>query len=246
MRIRNKNEVIKPNQRDIRSYTKDTRIVISEDKTNVSNIGKEISESSLLLLKENKLIKNVFIDMTKKNVAQQLKEEIERQIVSICDKKIWDYQRKKMKSYIERRFYKMYDYKKEKLSAYQIRSPEDYDKFLEPRKRITVPWNELTWDQFIYSNMINLTVHFFKLRLVDHPNAELNDELMLSHLESYYKNCVNNGARKIPFRSLIEFYEMNPGCEVDFRNLVPSEVKMTKFPKKSKFDLKYFGNNFLD
>lgn len=210
---RKKKVVIESNQKDIRSWVKDNRIVISEDKTNVSNIGKTISESSLALLKETNIIKTGFIDMSKNNVAEELKAEIERQIVERCDKAIWAYKRKRIKSYIEKRFYRLYDYKKEKLSLYQIRLIEDFDRFPEPRVRINVPFEKVTWDQFIYSNVIDLSVYNIQKQMgVD---FEIDDELLLEHLELFYLNYLNNRGRKIPFRNQMEFYELKPGLKLD-------------------------------
>lgn len=210
---RKKKVVIESNQKDIRSWVKDNRIVISEDKTNVSNIGKTISESSLALLKEINIIKTGFIDMSKNNVAEELKAEIERQIVERCDKAIWGYKRKRIKSYIEKRFYRLYDYKKEKLSLYQIRLIEDFDRFPEPRVRINVPFEKVTWDQFIYSNVIALSVYNIQKQMG--VNFEIDDELLLEHLELFYLNYLNNRGRKIPFRNQMEFYELRPELKLD-------------------------------
>lgn len=210
---RKKKVVIESNQKDIRSWVKDNRIVISEDKTNVSNIGKTISESSLALLKEINIIKTGFIDMSKNNVAEELKAEIERQIVERCDKAIWGYKRKRIKSYIEKRFYRLYDYKKEELSLYQIRLIEDFDRFPEPRVRINVPFEKVTWDQFIYSNVIALSVYNIQKQMG--VNFEIDDELLLEHLELFYLNYLNNRGRKIPFRNQMEFYELRPELKLD-------------------------------
>lgn len=206
-------KVIASNQKDIRSWVKDNRIVISKDKTNVSNIGKTISESSLALLKENKIIKTGFIDLSKNNVSEQIKAEIEHQIVERCDKAIWEHKRKKMKLYIERRFYRMYDYKKEKLSLWEIRSIEDFNRFPQSRVRIDVPFEQITWDQFIYSNVIYLTVSNIKLN--QGKNFVIDDKLVLAHMELFYMNYMNNRGRKIPFKSRMEFYKLKPGLKLD-------------------------------
>lgn len=201
----------KSNQKDIRAWVKDKRLIISN--TNVSNIGTKISESTLSILYKNKIIKNGFIDMLKNNVAEELKIEIERQIIERCDKEIYEHKRRKMKYYIEKRFYRLFDYKKMKLSDKTIRSAEDYDKFPEPRIIIDVPFEKITWDQFIYSNVIHLTVYNIKEK--KGINFEITDEHLLDYLQQFYENYLNNRGRKIPFRNKIEFYQIKPGTKID-------------------------------